>query len=640
MAAAVLVLNAPSGSGKSSLALKFKQLVIDRGGFGIVIDSRTASSPLFVTEALRLAARKAEEANLITLPSDSSWASLQSATKTIERSSWSRRQPLLIFFDQFENVFQDEATTREFRDLTFMVNESETPILLGYAWKTDLLGWTESHPFDLRNQIREKSATITVSPMGVQDINTLLRRLRRRLGQDLIRELSQRLREYSQGLPWLFKKFAGHVIREIEERGTTQEQLVSEAINIQGLFQSDLAVLDLTEQDALRYVALNAPVSALEVTERYGEAVITSLLHSKRLLVAVDEKLDTYSDIFRDFLKFGRVSIEDSYTIGLNPQAVAPAVTAVMEAGGDMSIADLAAALGASVGSVVNTSRTLRLLGIGASEPNTVRISREILDAHDRESMIRRTVANAMKQHKAYSTLLRLVDQHLGDIPIPLFATELAQAYPALEKRSDRTWATYARAFALWFQYAGIAQIDGGFLRLSGEENVGKGSLITDLRAPAARVEMISGAPGPALQLLENSRKQIVKSDDLSRPQRRAENNLRILGLIQDRRDILLGAEGLTRESKSLRDFIFHGLRALPGGSRAIELLANDPNVDNLSLGQALVAEHNHRLKDSTLELNGKHFRGWARKAGIPVGRARAAEINADEDPREQDGLF
>jgi hypothetical protein len=202
------VLNAQSGWGKSSLALKLQSMVEDEGGCAVVIDSRTASRPSFVTEALRFAAQRAESVGLLSTPIDSSWASLPSAVATIERSTWHTRKPMVVFFDQFESVFLDESTTRPFRDLTLLVNDLSCKLLIGFAWKTDLVGWTESHPYRLRDEIRSASVQLIIPQMGARDIEALLRRLDKRLGQSLARDLRQRLREYSQGLPWLFKKLS------------------------------------------------------------------------------------------------------------------------------------------------------------------------------------------------------------------------------------------------------------------------------------------------------------------------------------------------------------------------------------------------------------------------------------------------
>ncbi len=49
-----------------------------------------------------------------------------------------------------------------------------------------------------------------------------------------------------------------------------------------------------------------APVSASEVMERASASVVQSLI-DRRLLIQVGERLDTYWDIFRDFLNTGRV---------------------------------------------------------------------------------------------------------------------------------------------------------------------------------------------------------------------------------------------------------------------------------------------------------------------------------------------
>lgn len=218
-APSVVVLNAQSGWGKSSLALMMARMVSEQDGHSVIIDSRTATSRrAFVSACLRKAAVEAQERGLITLPEDASWASLPTALATIDAATWLSASPLLIFFDQFENVFRDEDLTREFRDLALLAVTARHPLIIGFAWKTDYIGWTEDHPYQLRDEIRSVAKVITLDRFGAREVDTLMRRLGRELDEKLSQQLRRSLREYSQGLPWLFKKLAAHLIREAKRR--------------------------------------------------------------------------------------------------------------------------------------------------------------------------------------------------------------------------------------------------------------------------------------------------------------------------------------------------------------------------------------------------------------------------------------
>ena len=626
------VFNAQSGWGKSSLALKLKLMTERRGGTALVVDSRTASSPQFVVEALRAAAYQAREAGLLEFAADSSWASTKSAVATIGNARWAKKgSPLLVFFDQFENVFQDEEITREFRDLTFLVNELSTPFMIGFAWKTDLVGWTESHPYRLRDEIRTESVQIVVEPMGAKDIEALLRRLEKRLNRTLGRDLRQRLREYSQGLPWLFKKLAGHAIREIEEFGQSQEQLVSEALNVQSLFSSDLAGLQPIEKEALRHVARYAPVSATEVTEKYDGVVIQSLL-DRRLLVAVGEKLDTYWDIFRDFLNTGKVPIEDSYTLGLNPQSMTPVLSYVFSQGGEASNTDIATAIGASVGSVVNTARTLRLLGIATSELNRVKLSSEIVNSADKEAALRKVVSQNLRRNRAYSLFVRLAERHSEYITLSAFARELPNAFPAVDAKPN-TWSTYARAFSLWFTYAGLGLLQGVALKLPPEGFTGLGNIAVGIRVARFRSltadgpEHIHVTPGPVFKFISDLTREQRRLGNLPKSAGRAARTALLLKLVDVADDGLLSAvPGALQNSGLNPTRVAEGLRQVKGGGNALDLLQHDPAADIYSVGRIIRDATGSQWKDSTTELIGKHFRTWAKHAGVGVRRARTTE--------------
>ncbi|MCW5250107.1 restriction endonuclease [Streptomyces sp. SHP 1-2] len=638
-----LVLNAQSGWGKSSLALQLKRIVDARGGYSIVVDSRTATVTRFVSEVLRVASHEAQELGHISLPEDSSWASLTSSLWTLKRAEWAAaKRPFLIFFDQFENVFQDEQITREFRDLTLMLRDSELPILIGFAWKTDLVAWTESHPFRLRDEIRSSSTFISVGPMRAREIETLLRRLERSLETQLSRDLRQRLREYSQGLPWLFKKLGGHIIRQLGVHGKSQEQLVSEGLNVQSLFDSDLAGLSPVESDALRHIARFAPVSAMEVTEKYNAGAIQSLLDS-RLVVALAGKLDTYWDTFRDFLNTGRVPIEDSYIVRQSPRAVAELLFAVTAAGGDASVSDLSEELHVSTKVIYNRSREPRLFGLTAYEPNRVRILDDLLNAQDFETEMRRRVASALRRNKAYSAFLGLAERQGDGASISAYARELTNVFPAVDAQ-PQSWVMYARSFALWFHYSGLAILSRDTLQIPPDGY----SPTTSLRGSRTQRShrdsnghsnaFVVRNPKAALDFLQRLAASPLSQEEMNslpRNSRRAINEVIALGLAHRSNGLIILSEGVVDSSHQVSaSALLDALRTVPGGSNALGRIERDPHVSSYELGAEIRDAIGAEWGQSTLFKVGKDFRSWAKRAGVEVLRARALEESREEDDR------
>ena len=605
-----IVLNAQSGWGKSSAALRLQALVQDRRGYASIIDSRTASHRRFVSDALRVAALNAEEAGVLELGDDASWASLPSSLRTLKDALWSGG-PLVVFFDQFENVFRDEALTREFRDLALSARDLSEHLLVGFAWKTDLIGWTENHPYQLRDEIRTNATVLTLGPLGVSEVDTLLRRLEKALGQSIARDLKTRLREYSQGLPWLFKKLAGHLLREVKA-GATQEQLANEALNIQNLFDADLAELGPVEQDGLRYIARWAPIGIGEVMERVSTPIVETLIN-RRLVVQVGARLDTYWDIFRDYLNNGRVPVEDSYILRQSPVSVARLLKEVLADGGDSSVRRIAERLGTSENGVFNLSRELRLLGATSYEPNKVRLLPEIWESDDREQELRRRVSSSLRRHRSYSTFVTLVDRQ-SEVTIQTYADALPTAFPAVYAKPS-TWVGYARVHLQWFEYAGLAKQKGTTWSLTPEGTIGTGQLLGGQVVHRMRGGFPHDAAGPSLNLLTElgSGQMVTKT--------RAVRSLEIIGCVRENAD---GSYSLTQpdlvvDGAVVPERLHQLLVAVPGVPEGLAVIESNPAARPEEVGEAVRQALSAEWAVTTTKGIGKHLRSWARAAGIPV---------------------
>ncbi|WP_435970369.1 nSTAND1 domain-containing NTPase [Streptomyces sp. Qhu_M48] len=626
----VVVVNAQSGWGKSSLALRVKESARKLGGICVVFDTRTAASREYVARALRKAAKQAERSGLLKIQEGASWASLGSALETLKSADWQANcGPVVVFFDQFENIFNDELLTREFRNLALGVHELNGPLSIGFAWKTDLVGWTEAHPYRLRDEIRSNARVIQLSPLGPSEVDTLLRKLEQQLGAKLVRDLKERLREYSQGLPWLFKKLAGHVLREVSS-GATQSQLVSEALNVQSLFEKDLSELGPNEREGIYQIARYAPMPVSEAMEIVPTEVVQTLLN-RRLIVQVGEKLDTYWDIFRDFLVHGTIPIEESFILRVSPASVGRLVREVIGLGGNAAVSDLATNLSTSETVVYNLSRDLRMFGVIAYEPTRIRLVDEFFAAVDREEHLRRRVAKALRRHRAHSTLSRLVDQHGNDVQLASFARALPRAFPAVAA-SEKTWGLYAKSFAQWFEYAGIARLESQSLTLMDENEPSTVVLLAEglPYRSAGRGVFPKKTPGPAITVLKDIHSGVEVLTGGRDSRARAVQELVVLRVVDVDyvgRVTLNEMTPLTASGDLIPGKLLESLVQRPGMEEAISILRSDPGAKHEVLGSVIARAYDVQWAPGTVELVGKQVKGWAKAAGVQVRHGAAERL-------------
>jgi hypothetical protein len=136
------LISGKSGIGKSSLALKARYLFQRDRVIFLPIDSRLCDDVSFLFDAINellFELRQVPELNADLSDTrvqglDSLIVTLADINKTISKASYLA----VLFFDQFEKVFEYPDVTSAIRTLFLNVTEKQLPILFGFAWKSDL----------------------------------------------------------------------------------------------------------------------------------------------------------------------------------------------------------------------------------------------------------------------------------------------------------------------------------------------------------------------------------------------------------------------------------------------------------------------------------------------------------------------
>ncbi len=292
-----VVFEGNSGWGKSSLVLASVHELQQLGHFAVAIDSRTASSSQFVLRAVDHVLnvlqhnhvslnRQLHEGPLTGF--DGAIDALIRFGKNLERQG----KILFIFFDQFENIFALADTAARVRDLFVKILDAQTNVVLGFSWKTDLIGYTNDFPYQIRDAITTGSHHIQLRPFSEAESTAMLDRLGAELRTPVRKDLRFLISAFSQGYPWLLKKLCAHV-KSQREQGVRQQDIADSLLNVEQLFQNDITGLSAEQEDTLRRVARLAPVSVSEIAEEFKPEVIQSLVDA-RLMVRVGPMYDIY----------------------------------------------------------------------------------------------------------------------------------------------------------------------------------------------------------------------------------------------------------------------------------------------------------------------------------------------------------
>ncbi len=354
-----------------------------------------------------------------------------------------------------ENLFFLHEALARIRDLFLKIQDAQTNVVLGFSWKTDLVGVTSEFPYRIRDNIRDSSKQINLSTFSNVETDALLDKLKEELGTRTLRkDLRFFLSEFSQGYPWLLKKLCAHVKTQIEN-GTPQADIAYSLLNIEELFQEDLRGLSPEEEDVLRRIAKLAPISVQELGEEFKPGVIQSLVH-RRLLVRIGNKYDVYWDIFRDYLNSGRVPVQENYILRTQVGSVLRAIKLLVEAGGNLSTSDFQERTNLSEKSLYNVLRDMRLLGFIKVDKDNIALLIDLpKETEAFEEALRNHLRERLKRNRLIWCILKTLEDR-GKLTISKVSELLENSCPYISA-TEKTWQTYARSFAKWMDLTDLA---------------------------------------------------------------------------------------------------------------------------------------------------------------------------------------
>lgn len=612
----------PSGWGKSSLVLKLADLA-SRGKIALcsltAIDTRSATNTAFVSEALRVAFLDAAERGILTGSSEYRIESLNHPLESTDIAiALSRLQEIgyviVLIFDQFEELFAKEELFETFnavRDLSLDIDAKQAPIILGFAWKTDI-SLPQLHPgYYLWHQLNDRRKNFTIREFGQSDIQKIISKAAKSDGQRLTSAVRSRLVEQCQGFPWLLKKLLVHVLRRISS--TESQYLLERELDIEPLFKEDLSSLTEEQTRCLKFVAAKAPVAVSEVEANFSREA-TNMLLASRLLSRSGMNYVIYWDIFRDYLVDERVPhIPWARTFQVAPAQAVKVLNKLHEIG-PTSVHALAVNLRIKEGHCLNILSDLDSLQLVDRLPGDLyQIAHHLTDFSELNIAI--YVQGQLKRH----IVVKKIDEKF-DGNNSLISTEwdkfFEESHPRTSDFSKRTIHTYAANFKRWLLFAGILeQQDKTITRPTGDGK--QMGILSPLSQRVGRVFLGSTSPENLVQLgkaLIKSPRGVHREELLRAGYRNALTDAYALGLVYrtDEGHIKL------KERATSEQELINRIKAIVRRQDGVQIIekALSEGVTNIdTLRQRMKVEIGHNWKPATAmrSTNGlRRYYEWA----------------------------
>lgn len=462
----LLAIKAPSGWGKSSFLIKLRATCaspkLSEQIYLYAVDCRTASSARYPELALKKCFEEAAQEGFIDLPNGCRIVSAGQpfADETVESlltQLRDRNRVIVLFFDQFEEI----TTKQELADLFVQVKamcaaveSAGEHVVLGFSWKTDGTIPTDHPAYHVWHSFADRRREYELPLFSKADTSKLLNRLSKELSQPIEMWLRRLLAEHSQGYPWLLKKLCVHVFSVLQAQPARQRELFERALDVEALFKKDLADLDAAQYSCLEKIAKESPADSFQVTEQFGDKVVTSLMQ-RRLVLRNAGKLIVYWDIFRDYVLYKQVPAIPTRYIPVSTPASAKKVLDFINHTSFTHLSNLEKKLGWQRGTLDNIARDLVMMGVCQYDRKNLKIK----TVHQQS---RHAVAAIFKFLNSHAFLRTLIDEFGGgfkSIPLSSVEATLLASFDS-EAYELTTVHVSVMRWLSWQQALGILSVD------------------------------------------------------------------------------------------------------------------------------------------------------------------------------------
>lgn len=446
-----------SGNGKSSLvaflAERFKNVKWKNKFYLYPVDVRSSRGAKFVSEAVVKAFNAARKDGFINLDSDFFIENVNDITSGVSFKAYSDHlastgKVIIIFFDQFEEVFMKEelfGLFRAFERFALDVSSDKGNLVVGFSWRSGITLGDENPAYSMWNRLRDFRSDKKLTQFDAKDSSALISTFEKKLGFRLNKSLRGRLIQQAQGYPWLLKKLCIHLFKKIQS-GVSQEQLLISQLQIKSLFDEDLERPD-KETACLRYVANNSPVDQYETTKEYGTKTVNNLL-ADRLLIKTGEKISVYWDVFRDYLKTNEAPIIPWFYMPAATVNMASSVLKLIATQG-VSLAELQQSAGYKKGTLTNIIMDLQSFSLVEKRDDEKYYPSCSLE--DVPEVIR----SHLKGHAAYARALNLVSESQQEsLSTDSFVEIIKGLY---SNKGGEVPTGYSSRLLSWLKYSGLA---------------------------------------------------------------------------------------------------------------------------------------------------------------------------------------